>query len=472
MMIEFARDASENRRLVDVDDSHWYDRLLTRVPLRTAELACPPADSGLKPVRGDRGLPLLGLGLHTVLYGPAFQIQLLRRHGPVSWWQAFGRSVVAVSGPDAVQEVLIDRGKAFVSGWPALIGPWFDGGLLALDGKRHLHDRRHSQPAYGNAEVDHYIATMAEDAEHYLDGWPVGRSFQAVPALRRLSGQLTTRAFLGEPYDQLGHQVMRDVEDCIRGETALVRLPLPGTSWRRAHRARARLASTLRTALPAARDRAGQDFLSVFARIGSGLTEREVIDHMIFTLIASHDTTTSAMIAAFYFLGKHPDWQERARAEAVAPGPPDPRSRHALDLVVKESIRLVPPSPIALRTTTKDTAVQGRFIPAGQLVSVCTGVNQLIDDLWPRPEQFDPDRFAPHRREDRAHRMAWVPFGGGVHKCIGMQFGMLKVVATLDALLRRYAWSFPDSYEAPWRFTSLPAPTDGLPVVLRPVGDR
>lgn len=464
---------TENSRLVEVDTTHWYDTLLARVPLRTAKLADPPPGSDLLPVHGDRGLPLLGLGLHTVLYGPAFQIQLMRRHGPVSWWEAFGRRIVAVAGPDAVQEVLTDRHKAFVSGWPRVVGPWFDGGLLALDGSRHRHDRRHMQPAFGTAEVDGYVAMMIDDADRYLARWPVGKEFRAVPAMRKLSGQLTTRAFLGETYERAGQGIMRDVEHCIRGETALVRLPVPGTAWRRAQRARERLGGAVRRALPTARTRRGSDFLSVLAGLdndrGTSLSEQQTVDHMIFTLIASHDTTVAAMIAAFYFLGRHPQWQERARAESLASDSRDPRLRTTLDLVLKESIRLVPPSPIALRTATKDTSVQGHFVPAGQLVSVCTGVNQLVGELWPRPGRFDPERFTPQRQKDRSHRMAWAPFGGGVHKCIGMQFGTLKVVAALDAMLRRFSWTFPEGYEASWRFTSLPAPTDGLPVVLRPV---
>jgi cytochrome P450 len=140
-----------------------------------------------------------------------------------------------------------------------------------------------------------------------------------------------------------------------------------------------------------------------------------------------------------------------------------------LEKVIKESIRLVSSSPINMRLAVKDTDILGYFIPAGQLVSVWTAVNQLIPELWRDPERFDPERFSAGRNEDRVHRLAWAPFGAGQHKCIGMQLGMLKVKATLDAMLRRFEWRFPEGYEAPWRFTSLPAPSDRLPIVLHPV---
>ncbi|MFF7633256.1 cytochrome P450 [Kitasatospora sp. NPDC008050] len=464
---------TENARLVAVDTSHRLDALLDRIPLRSTALAAPPPGSGLAAVTGDRGLPFLGLGLQTLRYGPAFQLQLFRRHGPVSWWRAFGRDIVAAAGPDAVQEVLANRDKAFVSGWPDVIGPWFDGGLLAMDGAEHLTDRRLLQAAYGEEALRGHVRPLAEDAETFLARWPTGRRFEAVPALRELSGQITARAFLGLTDEAQGRLVMRAVEACIRAETAVVRLRLPGTDWRRAQDARRRLTTLLTRALPAARARESGDFLSVLARLDGPPDSRRLVDHMVFTLIASHDTTTSATVAAVYFLGKHPEWQRRARAEslahaAAAPGLDRLARLDTLERIVKESIRLVSPSPIAMRTAVRDTAILGHFVPAGQLVSVCTGVNQLLPELWPEPHRFDPDRFGAPRHEDRVHRMAWAPFGAGAHKCIGLHLGMLKVKATLDAMLRRFTWSLPASYEAPWRFTSLPAPSDGLPLVLHP----
>lgn len=467
---------TENARLVEVDTSHWFDALLERAPLRQGELATPPAGSGLKPVIGDRGIPFVGLGINTVRHGPAFQMQLMRRHGPVSWWQAFGRKVVAAAGPDAAREVLTNKDKAFASGWPGVIGPWFDGGLLAMNAIEHLTDRRLMQAAYSEDALTGYLRQMAADADAYVARWPVDRAFPAVPALRTLSGQMTTMALLGVPYESEGRKVMDAVELCIRAETALARLRVPGTLWHRAHQARSGLITHLADEVPAARMRAAEDFLSVLSRLGGtggdGFTTEQIALHMLFTLIASHDTTTTAAIAAVYFLGKHPEWQRRARAESVAlaatePGMARLRGLDTLELVIRESIRLVSPSPIAMRVTTKDTDILGHFVPSGHLVSVCTAVNQLLPELWPEPHRFDPERFDGSRAEDRANRLAWLPFGAGPHKCIGMHFGMAKVKATLDALLRRFEWSFPAGYEAPWRFTSLPAPSDGLPIVLR-----
>ena len=91
---------------------------------------------------------------------------------------------------------------------------------------------------------------------------------------------------------------------------------------------------------------------------------------------------------------------------------------------------------------------------------------------WSAPDTFDPDRFAEHRREDRNHRDAWIPFGGGVHKCIGMAFGTLEVAAILHEMLRTYRWSVDPGYRPRWDNTSLPVPADGLPLSLSPLAGR
>jgi cytochrome P450 len=92
-----------------------------------------------------------------------------------------------------------------------------------------------------------------------------------------------------------------------------------------------------------------------------------------------------------------------------------------------------------------------------------------MPEYWPDPERFDPERFAPHRREDRVHSHAWLPFGGGVHKCIGLRFAALQVKAVLHQLLLTRRWTVPAGYRMPLDYTSMPTPRDGLPVQVSPV---
>jgi cytochrome P450 len=75
--------------------------------------------------------------------------------------------------------------------------------------------------------------------------------------------------------------------------------------------------------------------------------------------------------------------------------------------------------------------------------------------------KFDPERFNDKRREDKSQRYAWMPFGGGAHKCIGLHFGTLEVKALLHEMLRAHRWSAPAGYAAHWDYVSLPVPPTG-----------
>lgn len=136
---------------------------------------------------------------------------------------------------------------------------------------------------------------------------------------------------------------------------------------------------------------------------------------------------------------------------------------------MKESMRLVTPLPTMARKTVKDTDVLGHFIPSGTMVALTPLFSHHMSEYWPEPEVFDPERFAPERREDQVHRYAFQPFGGGVHKCIGMNFADVEIKIVLHHLLQRYEWHVDPAYRAPLDYTSLPYPKDGQPIHLKPV---
>ena len=92
-----------------------------------------------------------------------------------------------------------------------------------------------------------------------------------------------------------------------------------------------------------------------------------------------------------------------------------------------------------------------------------------MEEHWTDPRSFDPERFSAERREDKSHRYAWEPFGGGVHKCIGLYFAGAEIKTILHQLLRGYRWSVDPSYVVPMDYHSLPFPKDGQPIDLRPL---
>ena len=261
---------------------------------------------------------------------------------------------------------------------------------------------------------------------------------------------------------------------CVQAASGVVRADVPFTRWGRAYRGRKVLEEFLRHYLPAKRAERTDDLFSVLCHIegegGERFSDDDVVNHMIFLMMAAHDTSTITTSTMLQHLGQHPEWQERCRAESLALGEAPTLAEleqlTSLDLVMKESLRLRAPVPMLARRTVKDTVVQGVRVPTGSHVAVGVQFSHLMADLWTEPGRFDPDRFGPERREDKAHRYAWSPFGGGVHKCIGLHFAGAEVKAILHRLLRTHRWRVDPSYVAPLDNHSLPFPKDGQPIDL------
>ena len=89
-----------------------------------------------------------------------------------------------------------------------------------------------------------------------------------------------------------------------------------------------------------------------------------------------------------------------------------------------------------------------------------------MSEWWDAPKVFDPERFSPQRAEDERHTHSWIPFGGGLHHCLGIRFAEIQVKAVVHHLVRRYRWSVPEGYEMPVQQAPISRPRDGLPIQL------
>jgi cytochrome P450 len=149
-----------------------------------------------------------------------------------------------------------------------------------------------------------------------------------------------------------------------------------------------------------------------------------------------------------YYLARHPEWQERLRTESQALGKTaigydDLDALPSMDLVFKETLRMNAPVGTLARQAVKDTEIDGHYIPKGTKLMLGIYMTQRMEPWWRDPDTFDPERFSDGRREDTSHKYAWAPFGGGVHKCIGMHFGSMEVKAIMHQLLLRNSWQIP-----------------------------
>jgi cytochrome P450 len=240
----------------------------------------------------------------------------------------------------------------------------------------------------------------------------------------------------------------------------------PGTPWRRLMAARRRLDALIFTEIDRRRatGERREDILSLLLDAtdedGEGLSKRHIRDEVMTLLFAGHDTTTSTVAFLFHELVRHEEARARV-ADDLAAG-----STAELELAMDETLRLYPPAWIGPRRALEPFEFAGVQVPAGVPVNYCSWASHRLPDVWPEPERFDPQRFAPGNR-DQIPKGAYVPFGGGSRTCIGMRFGQQEIRTIAAAILERFEPELVPGYELEVRQMPTIGPKHGLPVTLR-----
>jgi len=407
--------------------------------------------------------------------------RIQRRYGPVVLQHTALVPLVSLFGPDANRFVLLDQQQILSAkrAWDLIMGRIFTNGLLLRDGDDHRHHRRIMQVAFHHTALREYVDRMNPHIATALDRWSAGaNSMRAFAAFKQLTLDLACQIFLGIELGAAAAQLNRAFEATVAAAMSIVRLRIPGLEFDRGLRGRAFMIDFFGAMLGGKRAGTEPDMLSRLCRATSEDGERyrdaEIIDHMIFLMMAAHDTTTSTLSSLVYELARHPEWQARVRDECRA-GPGDALDYDSLGrlttlgMVVNETLRRHPPLSTIPRLATRRFEFGGYEIPAGAMVAIYPLHTHHMPEWWSDPERFDPERFAPGRAEHERHPYAFIPFGGGAHMCIGYRFADLQIRAVVYQLVRRYRWSIPSGYVMPEQQAPIAKPRDGLPILLERV---
>ncbi len=486
--LDYARDQARRRltpTLSTVPGMGVIDRRLRARDWPQYVYAAPPPGSDLKPVMGDSGLPVLGHLIELFRGGPDYVLQMYRKYGPLHYSVMPGLNAVGALGPDATQEVFVTKAKDFSQrAWEPVIGPFFNRGLMLLDFDEHRHHRRIMQEAFTRSRLSGYVGQIDRVAAAVVSrDWPADEPrFLFHPAVKELTLDIASLVFMGHDPGtdrEMVNRVNRAFTTATRSGGAIIRTPVPPFKWWRGLRARAVLEDYFAARVAERRNSEGMDMLTVLCHTtdsdGNSFTDDDIVNHMIFLMMAAHDTSTSTLTTMAYHLAANPQWQDRCRDESdrLGEGPLDLEALEkleSLDLVINECLRLVTPLPFTVRQAVRDTDILGHYIPAGTNVTLWPGMTHRLAELWEDPGTFDPDRFAEPRCEHKRHRYAFTPFGGGAHKCIGMVFGQLEIKTVMHRVLRTYRLELPHpGYTPRYDFAGMPVPIDGVPITLRPI---
>jgi cytochrome P450 len=381
-------------------------------------------------------------------------------HAPVVHNVFLGRQRFHVLDPALIQETLVGNADALNKG-PELkrsLGAALGEGLLTADGAHWRWQRQSVAPIFRHERLMDFLPAMLRVAADRRDAW---------------------RALKPGAEIDIGHEMMRTTFDII-GETMLsgrakidvarferaITHYLEATSWAFAlsllnapswtpYPGQARAAAAARhmrseimritTARRAASSHSGNliDLLLSASdpETGRTMSDDEITDNLLTFISAGHETTALALAWTFDLLSRHPECEARAVAEietVTESGALEPAHIPRLTYtrqVFQEGMRLYPPAAIIARIATRPFSLGGRAVPVGSMIYVPIYALHRHTALWARPEEFDPERFAPDAVMDR-HRYAYLPFGAGPRTCIGNGFAMLEGVAILGTLLR------------------------------------
>ena len=447
---------------------------------RKVDVRSPPL-SALAHIPGSDGWPVVG-NTFEVLADPKGVVERkVQRYGLVYRSRAFGERNVSLLGPDANEFVLADTGKLFSSrlGWSTLIERLFPRGLIMLDFDEHRLHRRAISVAFKAGPMKSYFHGLNAGVAAQIARWPRQGEMRFYPAVKHMTLELAANSFLGIQLGPEAEWIRRAFVDMVAASVAVVRAPIPGTTMYRGVKARDRMFDHFRRQIAVRRDGEGDDIFSHLCRAshedGSLLPPDDIVNHMSFLMMAAHDTLASALSSLVYRLATNPDWQDRLRDEVsrLETSQDGALTFDRLDDMVvtemafKEALRLTPPVPSVPRRALRDFEFKGFRIPAGAAIMVNTIYTHYMPDLWPDPERYRPTRFAEGASRDR-HKFAFVPFGGGAHMCIGLNFAYMQAKCFVWHFLRNFAVSMPPHHRPKWQMWPIPKPRDGLRIILTP----
>lgn len=432
----------------------------------------------LKPVPGENGLPLLGHTLQFMKNCNGLYDQMVAKYGPVYYNKFLTTPVIHLLSPAGNEFVLLDRDNNFASrpAWNLSLKKLFPNGLMLRDGSEHrLHRRLMSAPFKASA-LTLYVEQMNPEIAATVARWGKSSQLNFYPAIKQLTLNLAAKIFLGETLSNDANNINKAFVELVEASLVLIQYPILGNKYQRGLAGRALLENYFRQRIDNKRDSRDTDMFAEITRAesedGTRFTDQDIVDHMIFLMMAAHDTTTSSLSSICYALAKNPEWQAKIRAEALAVDS-DSLSYEAMSdfssasLVLKESLRLNPPLPTIPRMAINNCEFAGFSIKQGQHVHVSPYFTQRLPQIWSNPSKFDPLRFNKDCGEDKIHKHAWIPFGGGAHKCLGLKFAELQVKLVLFHLLKDYQLSVPEGYQMPYQPAPIGKPTDQLPMTLK-----
>jgi cytochrome P450 len=399
-------------------------------------------------------LPALAQAVRYARDPLGFLTHLQRRYGDIFTlsFPYFGR-LVYVADPALVKAVFTGPADRFHAGEanatvlePAL-GP---NSVLTLDDAPHMQQRKLLLPPFHGERIERYGELIREVTLREMESWPVGEPFALRPHTQRITLAVIMRAVFGVHAEERLARFARLIDAFAGRVNAITVFPMlrrdlgRWSPWTRFLRAREALDEFIYEEIALGRAETGtaererDDVLSLLLAArhddGSPMSDEELRDELVTVLGAGHETTATALAWAMERLLRNPRVLGCLR-ESLAGGEVE-----YLDATIKETLRTRPVIVDVARKLTAPANVGGYELRAGTFVMPAIAALHYREDLFPEPEEFRPERFL----DGKADTYAWIPFGGGVRRCIGAAFAEYEMRIVLREFLERAELRAPD----------------------------
>ena len=351
--------------------------------------------------------------------------RLQKSKGDVFQLNILNEDVLLLLTPSATKQIFLDPDDNFSSkhGWEFSIGPTFENGLMLRDFDDHKYHRSLLQTSFRRDALDKYIHIIQPRIDSWIEEVKQKREFYLYKSIKQLMFNVAVELFFDEVDDTKLNHLNQLFINSIKPATTIVRSPYPMTRMKKGLKARVELLEYFQEKS----DKIDLSKETLFADLvktnneEAGLTNFEIAEHMIFLLLAAHDTTTSTLTSSIHFLAGDENYQNKIKTESSTLSKTDISDlKNGIigEALFNEAIRKYPPVPFSPRWVVRDTELDGYDIPKNTYIAAGPLVLHNDERYWEDPLAFNPERF----EDPTITHEAYFPFAGGAHTCLGKFF--------------------------------------------------
>lgn len=394
-----------------------------------------------------------------------FLEECAQRYGDIFTLQ-LNRPMVFTSNPQALQQILTSDTKEFHapsdgnSPFKPMLG---ENSLITVSGEVHRRQRQLLMPPFHGDRMRTYGQVINDVTEQVIQQWEIGKPFCVRSAMQIITMRVIMQAVFGLYAGQRAEE-LENVLAAMLNETSLLRVMAlffpalrldlgPSSAWGKFVRRKARVHELLQAEIEERRenpDASRTDILSLMMaardEAGQPMTDAEIRDELMTLLAAGHETTATALTWALYWVHKLPSVREKLVTELDSLGEnPDSSTVFKLpylNAVYSETLRIYPVAMLTFpRVVKTPVSLCGYDLEPGTMVVGSIYLTHHREDLYPQHQQFKPERFL----ERQYSPYEFLPFGGGVRRCLGMAFAQFEMKVVLAKILTSWDLALVDA---------------------------